>query len=94
MAGLNLLVTGRAGVGKTILAERVVQQLNGSLRLAGFTTTEVRNATGQQLGFDIATVDGKKGALARFGTRSPVRIGRYGVDLETFELLAVAWTLS
>ena len=90
MAGLNLLVSGKAGVGKTTLAERTIQQLRGKLRLAGFTTTEVRGPTGQRFGFDIVTVDGEKGVLARVGTPSPVRVGRYGVDLEQFERIALA----
>ncbi len=89
MAGLNLLVTGKPGVGKTTLFERVVEQLRGSLRLAGFTTTEARNALGERLGFDIVTMDGKQGELARVGVRSPVRVGRYGVNLEEFEHLAL-----
>jgi Cdc6-like AAA superfamily ATPase len=46
MAGLNLLITGKPGVGKTTLVERIVERLRGSLRLAGFTTTEVLNSAG------------------------------------------------
>src|SRR5215470_3810845 len=52
MAGLNLFVTGKPGVGKTTLVERVVERLRGSLHLAGFTTTEVRDSKGERLGFD------------------------------------------
>ncbi len=89
MAGLNLLVTGKPGVGKTTLVERVVEQLRGSVRLAGFTTTEVRDPGGQRLGFDIVTVEGKRGELARLGLRSRVRVGRYGVNVEAFEHLAL-----
>ncbi len=89
LAGLNLLVTGKPGVGKTTLIERIVERLHGSLRLAGFTTTEVRWPTGERLGFDIVTIDGKHAELARVGLKSPVRVGRYGVNLETFEKLAL-----
>lgn len=89
MAGLNLLVTGKPGVGKTTLVERVVEQLRGSLRLAGFTTTEVRDPGGQRLGFNIVTVEGKQGELARVRLPSRVRVGRYGVNLEAFERLAL-----
>jgi nucleoside-triphosphatase len=60
MAGLNLLITGRPGVGKTTLAMNVVSRLRGSLRLAGFTTAEVRDASGERTGFQIATVEGKQ----------------------------------
>jgi len=34
MVGLNLLVTGKPGIGKTTLVARIVERLRGSLRLA------------------------------------------------------------
>ncbi len=89
MAGLDLLITGKPRVGKTTLVEGVVKRLRGSLRLAGFTTTEMHNLAGERLGFSIVTVDGQQGELARVGLRSPVRVGRYGVNLEEFERLAL-----
>lgn len=89
MAGWNLLVTGKPRVGKTTLVERVLEELRGSLRLAGFTTTEVRDSAGERLGFNIVTMEGKEGELARVGLRSPVRVGRYGVSLQAFERLAL-----
>jgi nucleoside-triphosphatase len=89
VAGLNLLVTGKPGVGKTTLVERLLERLRGSLRIAGFTTTEVREPAGRRLGFDIVTLDGRRGELARVGLQSPVRVGRYGVNLRGFEQLAL-----
>ena len=89
MAGLNLLITGRPGAGKTTLVMNVVERLRGSLCLAGFTTTEVRNPSGERTGFQILTVEGKQAELARAGLRSSVRVGRYGVNLEAFERLAL-----
>lgn len=89
LAGLNLLITGKPGVGKTTLVERVVETLRGGLRLAGFTTTEVRDPAGQRVGFSIVTVEEKQGELARVGLRSCVRVGRYGVNKEAFESLAL-----
>jgi nucleoside-triphosphatase len=41
-------------------------------------------------GFRIETVTGETGALARVGLTSPYRVGRYGVDLTSFEAVAVA----
>lgn len=58
MAALNLLVSGRAGVGKTTLVEHVVQKLRGRLRVAGFTTTEVAGSADES----------KHGRRQRFGT--------------------------
>jgi len=85
----NLLVTGKPGVGKTTLAARIVERLQGSLRLAGFTTTEVRNSAGERIGFDIVTVGGKRGELARVGLQSRFRVGRYGVNLKELEKLTL-----
>ena len=59
MPGLKLLVTGKPGVGKTTFVERIVDRLRGSLRLAGFTTAEVRGPDLQRSGFRIVTVDAK-----------------------------------
>ncbi|MBI3671068.1 MAG: NTPase [Acidobacteria bacterium] len=89
MAGLNLFITGKPGVGKTTLVEQVVARLRGSLRLAGFTTTEVRDPAGQRLGFNIVTVEGRQGELARVGLHSRAYVSRYGVNLESFERLAL-----
>lgn len=87
--GSNLLVMGKPSVGKTTLVELVVEQLRGSLRLAGFTTTEVLDSVGRRVGFDIVTVEGEREELARVGFRSRVRVGRYGINLEAFERLAL-----
>jgi nucleoside-triphosphatase len=89
MAGLNLLITGRPGVGKTTLVMKVVERLRGSVRLAGFITAEVRDLSGERTGFQILTVEGKQAELARAGYRSSVQVGRYGVNLEAFERLAL-----
>jgi SagB-type dehydrogenase family enzyme len=67
----------------------VVEALRGSLRLAGFTTAEVRDPSGQRTGFQILTVEGKQAELARAGFRSSVQVGRYGVNLAAFERLAL-----
>jgi nucleoside-triphosphatase len=45
--------------------ERTLEQLRGSLRIAGFTTAEMRGAAGERLGFRILTVEGKQAELAR-----------------------------
>lgn len=86
---MNLLITGKPGVGKTTLVERLIEEFRGYLRLAGFTTTEVRDPQGERLGFDIVTVGGKRGELARVGFQSRIRVGRYGVNLAAFEQLAL-----
>jgi len=46
-------------------------------------------AVKKRLGFSIATVNRKQGELIRVGLGSRVRVGRYGINLETFEDLAL-----
>lgn len=89
MAPARLLITGKPGVGKTTLVERVVEGLRGALRLAGFTTGELRGPDNERRGFRIRTLGGMEGELARVGLRGGVRVGRYGVNVEAFECLAL-----
>jgi nucleoside-triphosphatase len=73
-------------VGKTTCIERLLERLEA--QAFGFFTREVR-LEGRRVGFDIETLDGRRGILARDGLESPYRVGRYGVDLESFESLAL-----
>jgi nucleoside-triphosphatase THEP1 len=74
----NLLLTGSPGCGKTTLLERVSEQL-GDLRLAGFLTMELREH-GQRVGFEAVGLGGRRAILAHVRFRSPVSVGRYGVE--------------
>jgi nucleoside-triphosphatase len=56
---------------------------------AGFYTEEVRNSgAGGRLGFDVVALDGRRGPLARVGPPGP-RVGKYAVDLSSFENVGV-----
>jgi len=83
----NVLLTGRPGIGKTTVIRRVVEQLEG-WRACGFYTQELRQGT-RRIGFRVVTLDGLRGRLAEVGLDSPYRVGRYGVDLENFDRLAL-----
>jgi nucleoside-triphosphatase len=74
----NLLLTGAPGCGKTTALERVAEHL-GDLRLAGFLTLELREH-GQRVGFEAVGLGGRRAILAHVRSRSPVSIGRYGVE--------------
>ncbi len=87
MAGKNILLTGKPGVGKTTLLKRVIEGLDTDC--AGFYTEEIRSG-GRRLGFKMMTLTGEEGILAHQSFRSPFRVGRYGVDIEAFEKLAVS----
>jgi nucleoside-triphosphatase len=83
----NILLTGPPGCGKTTLVRRIVEGI-GETAVRGFYTEEVRKV-GRRIGFDVVTLKGSRGVLARVGLRSPYRVSKYGVDLASFERLAL-----
>ncbi len=85
----NILLTGRPGCGKTTVVLRLVELL-GDLRVAGFHTQELRQR-GQRLGFEaVGLSSGLHCVLAHTGSRSRVRVGRYGVEPERLQPLVRA----
>ncbi len=86
MRTIKVILTGRPGVGKTTFLRRLAEILGEGA--AGFYTSEVRQY-GQRVGFDIVTLSGGHGILARVDWPGPPRVGRYGVRLWDLESLAV-----
>ncbi len=83
--GQAILLTGAPGCGKTTLIERVVARL--PLAAGGFLTRELRQ-DGERVGFEIVTLDGRRGLLAHVRLAGTARVGRYRVDLSAVERLA------
>jgi len=83
---VNVLLTGRPGIGKTTLIKRLIEAT--PLSKGGFYTEEVREK-GQRVGFSLTTLDGKESVLAHVEIKSQYRVGRYGVDIDTFEAIGV-----
>jgi len=83
----RILLTGRPGCGKTTAIRRTIERI-GTHRCRGFYTEEVRDG-GRRIGFDVVTLDGRRGPLARIGDSGP-RVGRYTVDVARFETIGVA----
>jgi nucleoside-triphosphatase len=79
----NLLITGLPGTGKTTLIKKLSEELK-HLHPAGFYTEEIREE-GVRKGFELISLDGKKGLLSHKDIKSPYRVGRYKVDIESFE---------
>ncbi|KAG8373593.1 hypothetical protein BUALT_Bualt11G0040500 [Buddleja alternifolia] len=94
--GKCFLVTGPPGIGKTTLIIRVLEALkhsSPSLKIQGFYTREVREGA-ERVGFEVVTLDGRKGPLAstNISSRESQRwpnVGRYKVDVSSFESLAL-----
>ncbi|GAA1905783.1 hypothetical protein GCM10009753_40410 [Streptantibioticus ferralitis] len=56
--------------------------------VGGFTTEEIRDA-GARAGFALETLAGQRAVLAHVDFPGPPRVGRYGVDLQVMEQLAL-----
>jgi nucleoside-triphosphatase len=79
----NLLITGLPGVGKTTLIKKLSELLK-NLHPVGFLTEEMREE-GVRKGFELISLDGKRGILSHKNVRTPYRIGEYKVDIKGFE---------
>ena len=84
---LKLLLTGVPGCGKTTVMTRLAK-LVGDRRLAGFVTEEILNS-GQRTGFQAKTFRGEEALLSSIHHKSWVSVGRYGVDVRSFEELVL-----
>jgi len=79
----NLLITGLPGVGKTTLIRRLYEALK-DFHPIGFYTAEIREE-GVRKGFELVTLEGKRGVLSHVDIKSRYRVGRYKVDVSGFE---------
>ncbi|KAI8536804.1 hypothetical protein RHMOL_Rhmol10G0285400 [Rhododendron molle] len=94
--GKCFLVTGSPGVGKTTLIIKVLECLKTShpnLKVQGFYTREIREGS-ERVGFEVVTLDGRRGPLASTTNSSSESfrwptVGKYKVDLASFESLAL-----
>ena len=79
----NILITGLPGVGKTTLIKRIFEALK-HLHPVGFYTAEIREE-GMRRGFELISLEGRKGILSHIDIKSPYRVGKYKVDIKSFE---------
>lgn len=75
----RILLTGPPQCGKTTIIRKVVERFPG--KAAGFYTREVRER-GERVGFEIVTLDGQVAWLSHVNFPGPLRVGKYGVNLE------------
>lgn len=81
------LLTGRPGTGKTSLIKQVVVGMTG--KAGGFYTEEIRSG-GERQGFRLVTLDGQEAILAHVNIKSPYRVSKYGVDINSLDRVGVA----
>ncbi|OHB35090.1 MAG: AAA family ATPase, partial [Planctomycetes bacterium GWA2_39_15] len=74
------------GVGKTTVIKKIVPLLG--VDAGGFYTEEIR-VMDRRMGFRIVTLDGKDGILAHVDCNSNYKVGKYRVDLDSFESVAI-----
>ena len=86
----RLLIEARPGAGKTTALRRVAELLRARrLAVAGFVTEELRVGR-RRVGFCIEALStGERGTLAHVDISSSTRVSRYGVDLHSFERIAL-----
>lgn len=87
---VRLLLEGPPGIGKSTVARRLIERCqHAGIEVHGFTTEEIREH-GRRVGFEVVPAAGDAGVtLAHVDLPGPPRVGRYGVDLATFEAMAV-----
>lgn len=84
---MNILITGKPGVGKTTLIHKVLKKFD--LICQGFYTREIRTGAGNRIGFEIVTSDGKTAVLAHSQKLTPYKVGKYFVNLDNVHHIIV-----
>jgi len=84
---LVYLLTGRPGAGKTSLIKQALAGMKGEA--GGFYTEEIRTR-GVREGFRLVTLDGQTTILAHIDIRSPYRVSKYGVDVDSLDQIGVS----
>lgn len=79
----KILLTGPPGCGKTTAVRKIVGA-RSEAKVAGFYTEEIREA-GRRKGFRWHRLDGRSGILAHVDVKGRHRVGKYGVDIESFD---------
>ena len=83
---MNVVLTGRPGIGKTTIIETVAEVLGP--RAGGIITREIRDR-GRRTGFSIASLDGETRLLATKQRKGGPRVGPYTVLVESLDDLGV-----
>jgi len=87
---MKIFLTGKPGCGKSTVLEKVVEILKKKgVKVGGFITPEIREE-GKRVGFYVKDIfSGDVGLLASKDIRVGPRVGKYGVNVEEFERIAL-----
>jgi nucleoside-triphosphatase len=85
--GKILLLTGKPRVGKTSALKKIIHTI-GIEYCGGFYTEEIRDHR-NRVGFKCVTLDEKELKIADVNLQSQIRIGRYGLEINKFEKVAI-----
>ncbi|MEM2538511.1 MAG: NTPase, partial [Candidatus Methanomethylicia archaeon] len=85
-----IAITGRPGIGKSTVCLKVIDLLrNKGFKVGGVICPEIREC-GVRVGFKVLDlISGKEGLLAHVKYSSPFTVGKYFVQLESFESVAI-----
>ncbi len=79
----NILITGLPGIGKITIIKQLTESLY-HIKPAGFYTQEIKEC-GIRKGFELVSIDGKRAILSHVDVDTQHRVGKYGVDILSFE---------
>ena len=80
------LLTGRPGSGKTTIIRKTLSYIKA--KPGGFYTEEIR-ISGIRQGFKIITLDGRESVLSHVDFTGPYTVGKYHVNIQNLETIAV-----
>jgi len=79
----NILISGLPGIGKTTLIKKIILEIKDK-HPVGFYTEEIR-LEDQRKGFQLIGLNGNRSIFAHVLIESTHRVGKYGVDIKTFD---------
>ncbi len=88
--GVKIGITGLPSAGKTQALVKVIEMLEGDEWVVGGMITEPIVKKGKRIGFNVKDwMTKEEGVFASVKLGSKIRVGKYGVDIDTLEKIGV-----